>query len=337
MAATKVTAQQQARQSSTFAGLKMLNEALQKAKYNAQPTSGGVTYVDNVVKVPRYKTLITYNSEAVMTEVPIYEARTVAKSVADGTKSLLSIKEAGQAGIEIGSSFRVQVGNGAGATISFNAGRSISVVSGSTTTKYAYGSGEGEFAATLTKALDAIPGLQATMESGELRLETEKSATSLTLTDSIASPLESLGLTAGTFSANGTGTEQVQIGTRMAQTGTKQVEVGRSYQRDGDREIVTGTHAVQEKVDETEASLTTASRKQIVQATLALDNAIGPAEISKGVANPYAQLRDTLNLAKLKTVMTKGDLGFSVEQVAVMLQSYQKQMAAAAGGVNKIG
>lgn len=335
MATAKITATQQARQSSTFAGLKMLNDALAKAKFAAQPTSGGVKYVDNVMKVPRYKTLITYKTEAIMTEVPVYEGRLAAKSVADGTKSLTSLREAGQAGIEIGATFQVQVGSGASTSIAFGTGRTISVTSGSSTTKYTYGGAEGEFANTLTKILDGIPGLQAKLDGGQLKLETEKSE-SLTLTDSLLSPLGALGLTAGNFELNGTGMEQVQIGTRMAQTGTKQVEVARSYQRDGDREVVVGTHAVQQKVDESEAALTSASRKAILTAALALDNAIGPAEISKGVPNPYDQIRGQINLPQLKTAATKGDLGYSAGQVAMMVQSYTRQMAAASG-TNKLG
>lgn len=333
--ATQITATQQARQTSTFAGLKMLNDALAKAKFASQPTSGGVRYEDNTMKVPKYKTLITYNTEAIMEEVPIYEARQAPKSVADGTRSLTSFREAGQTGIEVGATFQVQVGSGASTSISFGNGRTINVTSGSSTTKYTYGGAEGEFASTLTKIMDGIPGLQAKLEDGQLKLETEKSE-SLTLTDSLLSPLGSLGLTAGNFNLNGTGLEQVQIGTRMAQTGTKQVEVGRAYERNGDREIVVGTHAVQQKVDENAAALTSASRKAIITAALALDNAIGPAEISKGVANPYDQIRAQVNLAQLKTATTKGDLGYSAAQVAMMLQSYAKQ-ASATSGVNKLG
>ena len=333
--ATQITATQQARQSSTFAGLKMLNDALAKAKFAQQSQSGGVRYVDNVMKVPKYKTLITYKTEAIMTEVPLYEGRQAPKSIADGTRSLTSFREASQAGIEVGGTFQVQVGSGASTSIAFGTGRTISVTSGSSTAKYTYGGAEGEFASTLTKILDGVPGLQAKLDGGQLKLETEKSE-SLTLTDSLFSPLGALGLTAGTFELNGTGIEQVQVGTRMAQTGTKQVEVGREYRRDGDREIVVGTHAVQEKVDEKEAALTTTSRKAILTAALALDNAIGPAEISKGVANPYDQIRGQVNLPQLKTARTKGDLGYSGAQVAMMLQSYIKQ-GAATSGVNKLG
>ncbi|MDB5529067.1 MAG: hypothetical protein JWR51_2170 [Devosia sp.] len=335
MASAQITATQQARQSGTFAGLKMLNDALAKAKFAQQSQSGGVKYVDNIMKVPKYKTLITYETEAIMTEVPVYEGRQAAKSVADGTRLLSSFREAGQAGIDIGATFQVRVGSGASTSISFGTGRTISVTSGSSTTKYTYGGAEGEFASTLTKILDGLPGLQAKMDGGQLKLETEKSE-SLTLTDSLLSPLGALGLTAGTFELNGTGLEQVQIGTRMAQTGTKQVEVSRAYQRNGDREIITGTHAVQEKVDEKDAALTSASRKAILTAALALDNAIGPAEISKGVANPYDQIRGQIGMAQLKTATTRGDLGYSAAQVAMMVQAYAKQMAAASG-TNKLG
>jgi hypothetical protein len=93
---------------------------------------------------------------------------------------------------------------------------------------------------------------------------------------------------------------------------------------------------VQEKVDENDAALTSASRKAILTAALALDNAIGPAEISKGVANPYDQIRGQINLAQLKIASTRGDLGYSAGQVAMMLQAYAKQ-AAATPGVNKLG
>ena len=336
MATAKITATQQARQSSTFAGLKMLNDALAKAKFAQQSQSGGVRYVDNVMKVPKYKTLITYQTVPIMTEVPIYEARQAPKSIAQGTKPLTSLREAGQAGVELGSSFQVQVGDGAAATVAFGPNRAINVIVGGTTTKFTYGGAEGEFAGTLAKALDGIAGVQAKVdETGQLRLETEHS-TALTLSDLTSSPLGALGLTAGRIELNGTGTEQVKVGIRMAQTGTKQVEVGREYRRDGDREIVTGTHAVQEKVDENDAALTSASRKAILTAALALDNAIGPAEISKGVANPYDQIRAQVNLPQLKTARTKGDLGYSPAQVAMMVQSYTKQMAAASG-TNKLG
>ncbi|MEO8683406.1 MAG: hypothetical protein ABI414_01045 [Devosia sp.] len=335
MATGQITASQQTRQSSTFAGLKMLNDALAKAKFARQSQSGGVRYEDNIVKVPKYKTLITYHTEPIMTEVPIYEGHEAPKSIADGTRSLTSFREAGHAGIEVGATFQVEIGSGAPTAIAFGSGRTINVTSGTSTTKYTYGDAEGEFASTLTKILDEIPGLQAKLDGGQLKLETEKSE-SLTLTDTLFSPLGALGLTEGQFDLNGTGIEQVQIGTKMSQTGTKQVEVGHAYRRDGDREIVTGTHAVQKAVDESAATLTSASRKAILTAALALDSAIGPAEISKGVANPYDKIRAQVNLARLKTARTKGDLGYSPAQVAMMLQSYKKQ-AAAASGVNKLG
>ena len=335
MATGQITASQQARQSSTFAGLKMLNDALAKAKFAQQPQSGGVRYEDNIVKVPRYKTLNTYHTEPIMTEVPIYEEREAPKSIANGTRSLTSIREAVNAGIEVGATFQVQVGSGAPTAIAFGSGRTINVNTATSTTKYTYGDAEGEFASTLTKILDGIPGLQATLDGGELKLETEKSE-SLTLTNTLFSPLGALGLTEGQFDLNGTGIEQVQVGTKMSQTGTKQVEVGRAYRRDGDRAIVTGTHVVQKPVDERAATLTSASRKAILAAALALDSAIGPAEISKGVANPYDQIRGQIKLERLKTARTKGDLGYSPGQVAMMVQSYTKQMAAASS-TNKVG
>lgn len=337
MASAQITAAQQARQSATFVGMKKLSAALSEAKYAGQSQTGPVRFEQDVLKVAKYKTVNTYHTEPVMTRMPIYEGREAPKSIASGTRALDGIQSPAAAGIEEGASFQVQVGTAPPATVSLGANRLINVTIGTTTTKYGYGNEAGDFAETLAKALENVPGLQAKLDDvGQLEIETEKS-TALTLTNSAFDPLASLGLESGRLELNGRGIEQVQIGTELVQTGTKQVEYSRDYVRDGEREIVLGYRAVRDPIDENAASLTSASRREIVAASQALDAAIGPAELSKGVANPLAGLRGQFNLDKLKKAMTRGDLGFAAMQVGVALKAYSQQQAAAAKGTNKLG
>ena len=158
-------------------------------------------------------------------------------------------------------------------------------------------------------------------DDGQLRLETEKS-TSLTLTESAYNPMGFLGLAAGRIELNGTGIEQVQVGTELVQTGTKQVEIAREYIRDGDTEIVSGTHVVRDKVSVADAQLTAASRMAIITASLALDAAIDPKELAKGIENPFTGLRKRVGLDRLKKAATRGDLGLSGMQISVALKAY---------------
>lgn len=322
MESAQATTLRQTRQAATYAGLKKLSKALNEAKYAKQSQSGSVRFEENRTKVAKYRTQIFYKTEPVKTAMPVYEDREAAKSIAQGTRPLTDIDDAAAAGIVEGASFLVQVGDAAEATISFGTDQEIWVSVGATTSKYAYGEDEDSFATTLVKALDGVAGLQAKLDDdGQLRLETDKS-TSLTLTESAYSPMGFLGLVGGRIELNGTGIEQVQVGTELVQTGTKQVEIAREYIRDGDTEIVSGTHLVRDKVNQADAQLTAASRKEIIAASLALDAAIGPKELTKGIENPFTGLRNRVGLDRLKKASTRGDLGFSGMQIAVALRAY---------------
>jgi hypothetical protein len=322
MESAQVTALRQTRQAATHAGLKKLSKALAGAKFAKQAQSGAVRFEENRTKVPKYRTQIFYRTEPVKTLMPVYEGREAPKSIAQGTQPLTGFDDAAAAGIVEGASFQVQVADAAPATISFGADRTITVKVGSAESKHVYGEDEGAFAATLVRALDNLSGLQATLDDdGQLRLETEKS-TSLTLTESAYNPMGFLGLTGGRIELNGTGIEQVQVGTKLVQTGTKQVEISREYIRDGETEVVSGTHLVRDKISMADAQLTAASRMEIVTAALALDAAIGPKELARGIENPFTGLRNRVGLDRLKKASTRGDLGLSGMQIAVALKAY---------------
>jgi hypothetical protein len=100
------------------------------------------------------------------------------------------------------------------------------------------------------------------------------------------------------------------------------VEIGREYIRDGETEIVSGTHVVRDKISMADAKLTAASRMEIVTASLALDAAIGPKELAKGIENPFTGLRNRVGLDRLKKASTRGDLGLSGMQISVALKAY---------------
>lgn len=324
MESARVTALRNTRQAATYSALKRLGNAVNGAKFERQSQSGSVRFEENVTKVAKYRTQIFYKTEPIKTPMPVFEGREAPKSIALGTEALTGFADSAAAGIANGSSFELKVGDDAPVTVTFGADRKIWVGVGSAQTVHAYGEDEEGFAPTLVKVLDGIKGLQAELDdNGRLKLETEKS-TSLTLTEPASGPLAHLGLTAGRIDLNGTGIEQVQVGTKLVQTGTKQVEISREYIRDGDTEIVSGRHLVRDKVSATDALLTLESRKDIINASLALDNAIGPKELVKGVENPFTGLRNRVGLDRLKKATTRGDLGFSGPQVSVALKAYGK-------------
>jgi hypothetical protein len=322
MESAQVTALRNTRQAATYSALKKLSKALTDAKFAKQSQNGPVRFEENRTKVAHYRTQIFYKTEPVKTAMPVYEGREAPKSIAHGTRALTDFDNASDAGITEGASFQVQVGDAAPVAISFGADRTITMRVGAAESIYTYGGDEEAFAPTLVKALDAVAGLQATLDdNGQLTLETEKS-TSLTLTDSAFNPMGFLGLAGGRLDLNGTGIEQVQVGTELVETGTKQVEIGREYIRDGDTEIISGTHVVRDKVNMADAQLTSASRREIITASLALDAAIGPKDLARGVENPFTGLRKRVGLDRLKKATTRGDLGLSGMQIAVALKAY---------------
>ncbi|MEO5808314.1 hypothetical protein [Devosia sp.] len=326
----RVAALSQSKQAATYAGLKKLGKALSDAKYNAQPRGGNVRFVENKTKMPDYKQRVTYRTEIVKTAMPVYEDRPVVATIVNGTKPIKPHSDLATAQIDDGANFTVQVGDGDPAEITFTGNR-VSLKIGAAITAFDYTPGAGALADKLTKALNTIPGMQASLDTeGKLKLKTDDLA-SLSIDDAAdgtPSPLDALGITPGDYEAGPT-TEKVQVGTQLVPTGTKQVEIGRDYERIADKEIVSGVTAVRDKPSESDAVLTAASRKQIIDATLALDAAVGQKELVKGVENPFFGLRTRIGLGKLKTATTRGDLGLSGLQIAVALKAYAK---ASAGG-----
>ena len=321
MNSAQIATLRQTRQAATYSGLKKLSKALSDAKYGPQKANHAVRFEENRIKVPKYKQVTTYSTAIVKTAQPVYEDRPIDQTIVTATKAIKAFTGLGEAGIAEGDSFTVQIGSGEPATVTFGADRQITVAIGGDLQSFGYGPGEGDLAGGLGVALGSIAGLTASYdEDGQLKLETDD-AEPLVLGDGAGSALGALGLVAGTTTSS-VGTVKVQVGTEMVQTGTKQVAISNDYIRDGETEIVAGIRAVRDKTNSGDAPLTTSSRKQIIEASLALDAAIGPKELAKGVENPFTGLRGRVNLDKLKKASTQSDLGFSAMQIAVALKAY---------------
>lgn len=216
-----------------------------------------------------YEERAVYETRAVYEDVAVYEQRAVYETHVNGTRDLRPYAGISDAGIQTGAAFTVAIGDAAAATIKFDSSTSISVTANGATQTFSFAASGGGFREGLASALNSVAGLQAGYTSaGQLQLQTAN-AQSLTIravTSGLgglgglggllgglgglggvigaASPLASLGLTAGRTDASFQRYEQVQTGTERMQTGTEDVQVGTEQVETGTERVVAGSEQV---------------------------------------------------------------------------------------------
>jgi hypothetical protein len=181
----------------------------------------------------------------------VFEARDVWAAEVQGSKRLDDKKGLSDAKIDTGADFSVTVGNGEKAIVTFASSSRISVTQGGVTQNFAYDNTSGSLASALVSALDSVGGLDASIDSnGKLSLQAA-GQTSLTIADVAngfldfsRSPLDKLGLVAGTTQAQVIGTEQVQVGTEQVVIGSETVVVGIERVKTGERQVILGVEWV---------------------------------------------------------------------------------------------
>ncbi|WEK03070.1 MAG: hypothetical protein P0Y65_12740 [Candidatus Devosia phytovorans] len=136
-----------------------------------------------------------------------------------------------------------------------------------------------------------------------------------------------------------TGTESVLVGTRQVADGTEQVIAGYKDRlvtekvRTGQKDVSTektrlvGFRRVQEKPDD-DPRMTLDTQRAIRDGLLLLQNAVGPREFSKGVANPYAKVGDAINIDRLLKADSKKDIATALMTVPAMLAQIKKSTQA---------
>ena len=181
----------------------------------------------------------------------VFETRDVWAAEIEGSKRLDDKKGLSGANIDTGADFSVAVGNGEKAIVTFASSSRISVTQGGVTQNFAYDNTSGSLANALVSALDSVAGLDASLDgNGKLSLQAA-GQTSLTIADVAngfldfsRSPLDKLGLVAGTTQAQVIGTEQVQVGTEQVVIGSETVVVGIERVKTGERQVVLGVERV---------------------------------------------------------------------------------------------
>lgn len=213
---------------------------------------------------------VRYVSRDVTETRDVFEDRAILQTRLEGTKSLSGAGGITAAGVAVGSSFSVAVGQGSAATIAFTGTTKLTVTQNGTTTEFRFKATDGSFKDALIQGLNTVSGLSAALTT-DGRLELKSGSERLALANVNGSTaLSGLGLQAGTtdpavvgYERIKTGTEQVVVGTEQVADGTEQVVVGRETYvagtevvrvgsrqvKVGEEEVVTGTARVKVGTD----------------------------------------------------------------------------------------
>ncbi|KKB08786.1 hypothetical protein [Devosia chinhatensis] len=136
------------------------------------------------------------------------------------------------------------------------------------------------------------------------------------------------------------GTESIQTGWEQVKTGTRQVQIGeeryieRVETSEQEERVKTGTEMVVQgstsqlvgfrepaPLQEADRQLSLDSQRRIRDGVLLLQQAIGPSETgAKGSINPYAEIRNAIDLERLQRAYGQSDIGASPVQVAALLK-----------------
>jgi hypothetical protein len=193
-----------------------------------------------------------YETRSVFAEHQIRETRV------EGDRDLRLYNTLSQAGIDVGSDFSVRVGNGPAATFRFATTQRLDVTISGATQRFDFTSASGSMRNAIVGALDSLSGLSASISpDGRLVFVTDDAQQLVIaevangLLDFSGSPLDNLGLRAGTTQARVIGTEQVVVGTEQVEigqetivVGTENVLAGQESVRVGSQMVVTGQESV---------------------------------------------------------------------------------------------
>lgn len=181
----------------------------------------------------------------------VYETRDIRATEVKGGRDLRPYNTLAQAGIDVGADFSIKVGNGSTAVFRFDQSQRLSVTQNGATQRFNFTSAVGSMRAAVVSALSSVNGLNASIDAnGRLALSTDN-AQSVTISDVAnglldfsGSPLNNLGLVAGTTHSTVVGQEQVLTGTEQVIVGSQQVAVGQESVVVGQETIVIGTEQV---------------------------------------------------------------------------------------------
>jgi hypothetical protein len=198
-----------------------------------------------------YEDRAVTETRAVYADRAVYEDRDIRTTVVEGDRSISGARSLAQAGIDVGADLSVRVGDGATATIEFESKSRITVKVGSKTARFDFDAKPGAFTDAVVAAFNSIEGLSASLTpEGRLKLET-RDAQTLRIADVAngwfdwsGSPLDALGLDAGTTRSQVVGSERVQVGTERVQVGTETIITGSTRVQIGERQVVVGQETV---------------------------------------------------------------------------------------------
>jgi hypothetical protein len=181
----------------------------------------------------------------------VYETIDIHETEVAGTRDLRPYNTLSQAGIDVGAHFSVKVGDGPTAVFRFDQSNRLSVTVSGSTQRFNFTSAAGSMRSAVVDALNSVGGLNASIGAdGRLALSTDD-AQSLKiaevangLLDFSGSPLDNLGLVAGTTNAQVVGQEQVLTGTEQVVVGTEQIVIGQESVVIGQETVVTGTETI---------------------------------------------------------------------------------------------
>jgi len=198
-----------------------------------------------------YEDQAVTETRAVFEDRAVFESRDISATVLEGDRSIASVKSLSQAGIDVGADLALRVGDGSTAVIRFDSKSRITVQTSSGSQSFDFNSGTGSFTKALVAAFESVDGLSASVtDDGRLKLETADAQTlriadvQNSWYDRSGSPLDALGLDAGTTQAKVVATEQVQVGTERVQVGTETLVTGSMRVKVGEQQIVVGQETV---------------------------------------------------------------------------------------------
>lgn len=210
-----------------------------------------------------YEQRDVFETRTVYSSRPIYDEQEVLETHVYGSRDIDGFARTRAAGIDIGADFAVTVGDDETAVLKFAGNRKISVKAAGTSKEIAFDGSAGSFSEGLLEALNSVAGLSAEYtKDGRLHLKTSNGR-SLSIAevpngrrDRTESPLDELGLAAGTTRASivahrrvETGSEQVAIGVGQVKVGFENVKVGTEEVTVGTQQVKVGTENVKSGIE----------------------------------------------------------------------------------------
>ena len=192
-----------------------------------------------------------YEERALYEARPVYAKQAMLETHVHGTRDIDHYAKTRAAGIDGGADFAVTVGDSETAEVKFVGNKKIAVTVSGETKDFAFDGTASSFSAGLLEALNSITDVSTDYTSdGKLHLRTSKGQ-SLTISeltngrrDKSESPLDELGLIAGTTKASVAGYREVQVGTEQVLVGAERVKTGSERYVAGMETVLIGTARV---------------------------------------------------------------------------------------------